>query len=138
MGGQGRFSSRSVLGFWWRIRLPSRCSSSTVTTNQSVSKRQKAAMSWCILRRSIWTNSLATLAKYPAASSLTLILMGSANSCKCCPSKMAMVMTGLEAVSRIRKIEELRDTVILGFSASVFDSDKKDFFRAGGVGGVAC
>jgi signal transduction histidine kinase/CheY-like chemotaxis protein len=41
------------------------------------------------------------------------------------------VMTGLEAVSRIRQIEELRDVVILGFSASVFDSDKKDCLRAG-------
>ncbi|MCP4623507.1 MAG: response regulator [bacterium] len=41
------------------------------------------------------------------------------------------VMTGLEAVSRIRRIEELRDTVILGFSASVFESDKKDCLRAG-------
>ncbi|MCP4690108.1 MAG: response regulator [Desulfobacterales bacterium] len=41
------------------------------------------------------------------------------------------VMTGLEAVSRIRRIEELRDTVILGFSANVFESDKKDCLRAG-------
>jgi len=36
-----------------------------------------------------------------------------------------------EAVSRIRQIEELRDTVILGFSASVFESDKEDCLRAG-------
>ncbi len=41
------------------------------------------------------------------------------------------VMTGLEAVSRIRQIEELRDTVILGHSANVFDSDKEDCLQAG-------
>ncbi len=41
------------------------------------------------------------------------------------------VMTGLETVSRIRQIAELRETVILGFSASVFDSDKEDCLRAG-------
>ncbi len=41
------------------------------------------------------------------------------------------VMTGLEAVSRIRQLEELRDTVILGFSAGVFESDKKDCLQAG-------
>ena len=41
------------------------------------------------------------------------------------------VMTGQEAVSRIRQIEELCDTVILGYSASVFESDKADFLRAG-------
>jgi len=41
------------------------------------------------------------------------------------------VMTGLEATSRIRQIEELRDTVILGFSASIFESDKNECLRAG-------
>ncbi len=41
------------------------------------------------------------------------------------------VMTGLQAVSRIRQIKELRDVVILGFSAGVFDSDKKDCLKAG-------
>ena len=41
------------------------------------------------------------------------------------------VMTGQEAVSRIRRIEELRDTVILGFSAGVFESDKEDCLKAG-------
>ncbi|MCP4674414.1 MAG: response regulator, partial [Deltaproteobacteria bacterium] len=41
------------------------------------------------------------------------------------------VMTGLEAVSCIRRSEVLRDTVILGFSANVFESDKKDCLRAG-------
>jgi len=41
------------------------------------------------------------------------------------------VMTGLEAVSHIRKLEELRDTIIFGYSASVFDSDQNDCLRAG-------
>ena len=41
------------------------------------------------------------------------------------------VMTGLEAVSRIRRIDELRDVVIVGFSANLFDSDKHESLRAG-------
>ncbi len=41
------------------------------------------------------------------------------------------VMTGLEAVSLMRELKELQDVVILGFSASVFESDKEDCLRAG-------
>ncbi len=41
------------------------------------------------------------------------------------------VMTGLEATSRIRRIEALRDTLILGYSAAVFESDKEDCLKAG-------
>ncbi len=41
------------------------------------------------------------------------------------------VMTGLEAVSRIRRIDELRDVVMLSFSANVFDADKHESLRAG-------
>ena len=41
------------------------------------------------------------------------------------------VMTGLEAVSRIREVQKLKDTVIFGFSASVFESDKEDCLHSG-------
>jgi len=41
------------------------------------------------------------------------------------------VMTGIEAVQQIRQISELRETVIIAASASVFEKDKENSRIAG-------